>query len=42
MLTDPITASPRQIERFRTMFPTGNRRDVQDINDRVVLTDRGL
>ncbi|MGH3350156.1 MAG: carbonic anhydrase family protein [Nocardioides sp.] len=40
MLTDPITASPRQIDRFRTMFPTGNRREVQDINDRVVLTDR--
>lgn len=39
MLTDPITASPRQIDRFRTMFPTGNRRDVQDLNDRVVLTD---
>lgn len=39
MLTDPITASPRQIDRFRTMFPTGNRRDVQDINDRVVFTD---
>ncbi|MEU4451820.1 carbonic anhydrase family protein [Nocardioides sp. NPDC023903] len=42
MLTDPITASSRQIKRFRTMFPTGNRRDVQDITDRVVLTDRGL
>lgn len=42
MLTDPITASPRQIDRFRAMFPTGNRRDVQDITDRVVLTDRGL
>lgn len=39
MLTDPITASPRQIDRFRTMFPTGNRRDVQDLNDRVVFTD---
>jgi carbonic anhydrase len=39
MLTDPITASPHQIDRFRTMFPTGNRRDVQDLNDRVVLTD---
>ncbi|MFD4327849.1 carbonic anhydrase family protein [Nocardioides sp. NPDC058538] len=40
MLTEPITASPHQIDRFRTMFPTGNRRDVQDLNDRVVLTDR--
>lgn len=39
MLTDPITASPWQIDRFRSMFPTGNRRDVQDVNDRVVLTD---
>ena len=41
MLTEPITASPRQIERLRTMFPTGNRRDVQDITDRTVLSDRG-
>ncbi|NGN95197.1 carbonic anhydrase family protein [Nocardioides sp. KC13] len=41
MLTDPITASPRQIDRFRAMFPTGNRRDVQDLNGRVVRTDRG-
>lgn len=40
MLADPVTASPRQIARFRSMFPTGNRRDVQDLNDRVVLTDR--
>ncbi|MEI7055910.1 carbonic anhydrase family protein [Nocardioides sp. CCNWLW239] len=40
MLTDPITASPRQITEFRAMFPTGNRRDVQDLNDRVVITDR--
>lgn len=40
MLTDPITASPRQIDRFRSMFPTGNRRELQDLNDRTILTDR--
>lgn len=39
ILAGPITASQRQIDQFRHVFPDGNRRDIQDINGRLVLTD---
>lgn len=39
MLTDPITASARQIGQFRDVFPEGNSREVQPVGDRTVLTD---
>lgn len=40
VLAEPIAASPAQIGKFQTMFPDGNRRDIQALNGRVVLTDQ--
>ncbi|WP_109507273.1 carbonic anhydrase family protein [Nocardioides speluncae] len=42
MLTDPVSASARQVALFRDAFPDGNSRDVQPLGDRTVLTDRWL
>lgn len=39
MLTDPISASARQVALFRHAFPEGNSREVQPVGDRTVLTD---
>jgi carbonic anhydrase len=39
VLAEPITFSTHQMERFRSLFPKGNIRRVQDIDGRVVKTD---
>lgn len=38
-LTDVFELSESQISAFASLFPEGNRREVQDLNDRVVFTD---
>lgn len=39
VLASPITLSAKQIQEFGKLFPGGNRRPVQPLNGRVVVTD---
>jgi carbonic anhydrase len=39
VLADPISFSAAQMARFKSLFPHGNVREVQDIAGRVVKTD---
>jgi carbonic anhydrase len=39
VLADPITMSEEQIDAFRELFEDGNSREVQPLNDRLVLSD---
>jgi carbonic anhydrase len=38
-LAQPLYMSGEQIDAFKSLFPEGNARDVQDLNGRIVLTD---
>lgn len=38
-LAQPMYMSTEQIDAFKSLFPEGNARDVQDLNGRIVLTD---
>ena len=42
VLVEPIEMSRRQIQAFMNLFPEGNRREVQPLNGREVLTDGAL
>jgi carbonic anhydrase len=39
VLTEPMELSEESIERVRELFPEGNARDVQPLNDREILSD---
>jgi carbonic anhydrase len=38
-LATPLLVSRSQVEAFESLFPHGNSREVQELNDRIVLTD---
>lgn len=38
-LASPLYLSGSQIDAFKSLFPEGNSREVQDLNGRIVLTD---
>jgi len=38
-LASPLYLSGNQIDAFKSLFPEGNSREVQDLNGRIVLTD---
>jgi carbonic anhydrase len=38
-LATPLQMSRSQVEAFESLFPHGNSREVQELNDRIVLTD---
>lgn len=38
-LAEPLQMSLGQVEAFESLFPHGNSREVQELNDRIVLTD---
>jgi carbonic anhydrase len=38
-LASPLYLSGSQIDAFKSLFPEGNTREVQDLNGRIVLTD---
>jgi carbonic anhydrase len=38
-LATPLLISRSQVEAFESLFPHGNSREVQELNDRIVLTD---
>jgi carbonic anhydrase len=42
VLAEPIEMSSEQIQAFMTLFPEGNSREVQPLNERTVLTDAEL
>ncbi len=39
VLDEPITLSAEQIAAFTALFPEGNTRETQPLNDREILTD---
>ena len=39
VLADPIELSAGQIDQFRDLFPDGNVREIQALNDRLITTD---
>ena len=38
-LASPLYLSGNQIDAFKSLFPEGNSREIQDLNGRIVLTD---
>jgi carbonic anhydrase len=38
-LATPLLVSRSQVEAFESLFPHGNSREVQELNDRIILTD---
>jgi carbonic anhydrase len=38
-LATPLLMSRNQVEAFESLFPDGNSREVQELNDRIILTD---
>ena len=39
VLAEPLQLSPGQIDQFRALFPSGNFREVQDLDGRIITTD---
>jgi len=39
VLAEPLQLSAAQIDQFRSLFPGGNFREIQDLNGRVITTD---
>jgi carbonic anhydrase len=42
VLAEPIIVSPGQVRAFQTLFPNGNGRELQPLNNRLVVTDQEL
>jgi carbonic anhydrase len=42
VLAEPLEMSAQQIQAFEALFPQGNSREVQPLNERIVVTDRDI
>jgi len=42
VLAEPLEMSAQQIQAFEALFPQGNSREVQPLNNRIVVTDRAI